>query len=308
MKLRLYNLSVISSFIAVAMISSCSTNKSNIQAQSSNSVATTPTVTAPDKGAGKISTMPIKQEIIQLDSVSVMKLNGNWTLRSINGHTLSADKGDSEDNRPFINFDARTGKFYANGGCNTINGDFRANQANKLDINLVLTTMMLCPDAKYEQEFKMGLANTASFRREQKDDENILTLLNSKGSVIMTLVRPQTDFLNGSWTVTAINGMKNENEKVRMVIDIPEGKVHGNAGCNIFNGAIFVDPDKGGSIQFQEIGITRMLCPDIETETAFLLALESVEFARQSANGDALLMNSKHQTVITLSPLNIKDK
>lgn len=257
-------------------------------------------------GSDKVSTMPVKVEVMRLDSVSVMQLNGMWTLRSINGVTLSVDKGDSEDNRPYINFDSRTGKFYANDGCNTINGNFRASQDKKLQLDLVLSTMMLCPDAKYEQQFKTGLANAVSFKRENVDNDNILTLYNDKGSVIMTLVRPETDFLNGSWKVVAINGKSVSSDKVNMVIDIPEEKVHGNAGCNIFNGKIFVDPDKKGSIQFQELIVTRMMCPDIETETAFLIALESVETAR-SVNGEAQLLDSKNNAVITLAPLKLNN-
>ena len=253
-----------------------------------------------------MSTMPIKKEIMKVDDVKLMQLNGLWTLRNINGITLDATKGDSEDNRPYINFDSRDGKFYANDGCNTINGNFTANQSGKLTIDIVLSTMMACPDAVYEQQFKMGLANTASFKRADTDDEFILRLYNAKNSLIMTLVRPKTDFLNGSWEVVSIDGKKINNPEVRMVIDIPELKVHGNSGCNTFNGSIFVDPDKNGTIQFENIGITRMMCPDIATETAFMVALESVVYARQVKN-EAQLLNEDKQVVITMKPLTLEE-
>lgn len=302
---------LIAGVVPALTLSSCSIFKSNKGTESSATVVSSQTGNNGVEDLKKnnndqiVSTLPIKKEIMRIDSISVMQLNGMWTLRTINNVTLRADKGDLEENRPYINFDSRTGKFYANDGCNTINGEFIATQSKKLKIDQTLTTMMMCPDAKYEQQFKLGLAATASFKTEQKNDENLLYLYDEKGHVIMELVRPMTDFLNGSWTVSSIDGKSIDNPNVKIVIDIPEEKVHGNSGCNIFNGKIFVDPDKDGSIQFQEIAMTRMLCPDMETETALMVALESVHFG--SKHGDeAQLMDSQHRVVITLKPLNLK--
>lgn len=303
---------------AAMMLNSCNTTKTNAITASKTTAASSNSSSTTTGGAKNqddklsrgnddiVRTLPIKVPVMRIDSVAVLKLDGMWTLRSINGVTLSAANGDRDENRPYINFDGRTGKFYANDGCNTINGDFSAQQNQSLSLNLLLSTMMMCPDARYEQQFKEGLANTTSFNVEQNDGENILSLYNEKKKLIMTLVRPMTDFLNGSWKVVAINGKYISNDGVKMVIDIPELKVHGNTGCNIFNGSIFVDPDKAGSIQFQQVGVTRMLCPDMETESAFLVALESVEFGARS-NGAAILYNSRHQEVLKLEPLKLQD-
>lgn len=289
-------------------VSSCSVFQKN----KSNSMTgnTEPTLEElVDRGPnGRVTTMPVKAQIMQLDSVSLMKVDGLWTLRSINAQTLSEENGDTDERRPYINFDSRDTKFYAYDGCNTINGSFTAQQGDKLTLNLLLTTMALCPDAPYEHEFKQGLENVASFKKTVKDNENLLQLYNSKGSLIMTLVRPATEFLNGSWTVSAIDGKPVGTNNVKMVIDIPELKVHGNTGCNVFNGAIFVDPDKNGCISFQEVAVTRAYCPEIETETAFLVALESVEYARRESNGTAQLLNAKHEPVIELTPLALDNR
>lgn len=293
------------SLACITLFSSCAMLKKNNTAGNATAQEQTVSTNIKDKAPDKVSTMPVKVPIMKLDSVAVMQLDGQWTLRSINGVNLSVENGDKEENRPYINFDSRSGKFYANDGCNTINGDFKASQDKKVEINCILSTMMLCPDARYDQQFKQGLQNTTSFKRETKDDENILSFYNQKGGLIMTLVRPKTDFLNGSWTVTEIDGRKLDNKGVKMVIDIPEMRVHGNTGCNIFNGQIFVDPDKDGSIQFQELAVTRMLCPDMETESAFLVALESVEFARQD-NGIVQLLNARRIPVLTLQQLDLQ--
>lgn len=289
---------------------SCSLFNKNKTASTSQTVET-PTETGDNTNIilkrdepGMSTTMPIKKEIMRIDTMMFARISGLWTLRSINGVTLSVEKGDSEENRPYINFDGRDGKFYANDGCNTINGDFRINQTGQISINCLLTTLMACPDAKYDQEFKLGLANAATCKIEEEVDEKILNLYNEKGTLIMTLVRPETDFLNGSWAVKTIDGKSVGSVEVKMVIDIPELKVHGNTGCNVFNGTIFVDPDKNGSVQFRDVAVTRMMCPDIATETAFLVALEAVEYGRK-VNGEAQLLNSAHQPVITMVPLKL---
>ena len=65
-----------------------------------------------------------------------------------------------------------------------------------------------------------------------------------------------------------------------MTINIPDMKIHGTTGCNIFNGALFIDPDKTDSMQFIDIVTTRMACPPGAHETEVLLALEGVETAK----------------------------
>lgn len=255
----------------------------------------------------KVTTLPVKGQkpIIMLDSLAFMKLNGLWTLRSIDGKILSAEKGDDESNRPFINFDGRTRKFYANDGCNTINGEYETKGSNGVIINPLLSTLMMCEFAPYQQQFKDALASTATYNISKEEGESLLKLYNEKGSELMILSQPTIEFLNGAWGVKSIDGKPVDNPDLKIVIDVPEEKVHGNTGCNIFNGSIFVDPDKAGSIQFQGMAVTRMLCPDMSTETAFLVALESVEFAKSNGQ-NALLLDSSGKEVLVLIPLNLQ--
>ena len=255
----------------------------------------------------KVTTLPVKGQkpIIMLDSLAFMKLNGLWTLRSIDGKILSAEKGDDESNRPFINFDGRTRKFYANDGCNTINGDYETKGSNGVIINPLLSTLMMCEFAPYQQQFKDALASTATYNISKEEGESLLKLYNEKGSELMILSQPTIEFLNGAWGVKSIDGKPVDNPDLKIVIDVPEEKVHGNTGCNIFNGSIFVDPDKAGSIQFQGMAVTRMLCPDMSTETSFLVALESVEFAKSNGQ-NALLLDSSGKEVLVLIPLKLQ--
>ncbi len=54
----------------------------------------------------------------------------------------------------------------------------------------------------------------------------------------------------------------------------PEGKVEGFAGCNQFFGTCKADQK---SIQFDRMASTKMMCPQMETEKAFLAALERAD-------------------------------
>lgn len=53
-----------------------------------------------------------------------------------------------------------------------------------------------------------------------------------------------------------------------------EGKVSGNAGCNNFFGTTEVS--NGGKITFSNIGSTKMMCDNMETETSFINTLSEV--------------------------------
>ena len=57
----------------------------------------------------------------------------------------------------------------------------------------------------------------------------------------MTLEKRMVDLLNGSWKVTTIDGKKITEENPTMVIDIPEAKLSGFAGCNRMFGGISLD-------------------------------------------------------------------
>ncbi|MFU7517913.1 META domain-containing protein, partial [Clostridium sp. HCS.1] len=70
---------------------------------------------------------------------------------------------------------------------------------------------------------------------------------------------------------------------------------------NVLNGNIIVNLDKGHGIEFQNLATTRMTCPDIATEQAFLLALEQVSTAMSGKNTDsASLCNASVSPVITM--------
>jgi heat shock protein HslJ len=67
---------------------------------------------------------------------------------------------------------------------------------------------------------------------------------------------------------------------------IAEGrKVQGSAGCNRMNGTYQLD---GQKLKFGPLATTRMACPDMQTETAFLKALKAT--TRYEVSGSSLTL------------------
>lgn len=235
---------------------------------------------------------------------------GTWHLRSINGYTLSADTDGDDGERPYLIFEDATGRFYGNDGCNTVNGSFTASEGDSLRFGEMLSTLRMCPDAKYAHEFLTALDQTRTCGISGDKAENILELRNEKGKVLMTLAKPAMEFLSGSWQVIRIDGHNVDSPDLKLVIDLPERRIHGNTGCNVLNGEIFIDPDKAGAIQFQQIAVTMAMCPDAKWETPLLVALESVETVSQP-EGNATtvdLLDTHGKSVLTLRPLPLNDR
>ncbi len=87
---------------------------------------------------------------------------------------------------------------------------------------------------------------------------------------------------------------------MKFVIDTAEGKLHGNTGCNIFNGKMELDMETPNSISFQAIGMTRKACPDQNYETRLIVALEDACRAKPISPERVVLLNSQGKAVIQL--------
>lgn len=222
------------------------------------------------------------------------KLNGEWTF-----YTLYGDKVTGEE-PAYINIVNSEGRFYGCNGCNIINGTIMSAEEGEIAFKNVLSTRKYCQDAPFEYKINIALDAVKGYKIQQHSHEYYLDLTDSRGHVIIVLRHHNMDFMNGAWHVTAINGVPNRIEGVNLVIDITEGHIHGNTGCNLLNGDVSVDPDRGNSIQFNNIGSTRMMCPDMSTETALLVALEEAETAYADGNDAASVYNAHGKQVLTL--------
>lgn len=269
--------------IIAAITASCGVTKNNT---GNKNKTTTTTVVTQKQNSSKISS----------DALA-----GEWTVYTVGGNKVTGET------RPYINFNMDDHRIYGSNGCNIINGNFELSGNSGLKIGNVISTMMACPDAPYERAINLALEAVQSFDITKKGHEYYLDLRDSRGSSLMTLRKHNMDFLNGTWEVTEINGKAYDNPDMQMVIDIQEQKLHGNTGCNIVNGSLMIDPDKSNSIQFQNLATTRMACPQeiMKGETAMLVALESVEYAKKGKTGTVIMLDKNDTPVMVLKKVEV---
>ena len=205
-------------------------------------------------------------------------VNGEWTIYSVRDNVVTGEE------RPYITFDLAARKFYGTNGCNIINGDLNLGEGTSISLDNIVATMKMCADAPFEYLINLAVSEVRSYGVRQEGSVTFLDLRDAEGKIVLVLRRHNMDFLNGAWKITDLNGeplvpVEGE-EQPTMTINIPDLKIHGTTGCNIFNGALFIDPDKTDSMQFIDIATTRRGCPPNAHETDLLLALEEVETAR----------------------------
>lgn len=232
------------------------------------------------------------------------RLEGEWNIDNVNGQKVTGEE------RPFITFDLSQARVYGNNGCNIINGNVVTGKGNKLQFTGMLSTQKYCANAPFEYIINTTLEQVRSYKISRYGHECYLDLFNDRGHLVMVLRKHNMDFLNGAWRVTAINGKPNSNEGIQFVFDLPEKKIHGNAGCNIVNGEISVEPDVTNSVQFSNMATTRMMCPDLATETAVLVALEETEKAFAKSDDTVTFVNHAGKPVLQLvriDPRSIQD-
>ena len=90
--------------------------------------------------------------------------------------------------------------------------------------------------------------------------------------------------ISGEWNVVSVEG-KEVTGNPYIGFDMENGRLYGNAGCNRIMGGVEIDSVNPGHIGLTNIGTTRMMCPDMETEQKVLEALNEVAGYKASATG-----------------------
>lgn len=90
--------------------------------------------------------------------------------------------------------------------------------------------------------------------------------------------------ISGEWNVVSVEG-KEVTGNPYIGFDMENGRLYGNAGCNRIMGGVEIDSVNPGHIGLTNIGATRMMCPDMETEQKVLEALNEVAGYKASATG-----------------------
>ena len=245
-----------------------------------------------------VSSQNTSEEVLfsKTDSLnSLACLSGEWFFDTVSGIEVTG-----EDNRPTIEFEEGTTRFYANNGCNFFNGHFRLTGLKSIEFNDVIATAAICDGPDWEPLIAV-MWDKVKYWDYSGNTEKKLIFKDADSRVVATLKRHALESLNGMWNVTEISGRSVPAESLVMVIDLREKHVHGNTGCNLFNGTIYQNPDYDGSVQFQDMKVSKMACDNVSTETAFLVALEEVERAVMSGDDSAVLTTADGEVVLRLA-------
>ncbi|MCM1032350.1 MAG: META domain-containing protein [Odoribacter sp.] len=229
------------------------------------------------------------------------RIAGQWNI--IEADNITIDR----DDMPYITFEPSTGKFYANDGCNTINGSYKIDGNDNITFYGVLSTMKLCPDVTFADAIGTALSGASPWKLKIQEiaGESFLSFLTTEGKQVMRVRRGSLDFLNGNWKVESIAGVEKLEVPADIFFDLAELKVHGNTGCNYFNGQIYLDHRAGNAIDFSNMGLTRMACPYSSQETAMMVALEQTASAIEGSPDQVMLLDSNGKELMTLSRLPI---
>lgn len=292
------------------LVSSCSVLSKKSSGVSGDSGTTekseTPTVAAspttstqkrPSSTKKQPSTTTKTPSSTKKNSSLMGQLNGEWIIVQAGKYSINQD-----EDMPYIYFDENDNKFYASNGCNILNGEFMINEQSELTFSNILSTMAICPDLDYPSSINNVIKEGSSHKVKLEKDEKgtIAYLTNSSGKKLLTMVKHNDELLNGEWEVVQIGNKKIGNQdRPNIFLDIPEKTVHGNTGCNYFNGVLHLDPNSPNSISFSQMAVTMRACPNQEVERLMLVALE--EAYSYSLSGNSLkLLDSSKKTVITL--------
>ncbi|MBD5213780.1 MAG: META domain-containing protein [Bacteroidales bacterium] len=223
-------------------------------------------------------------------------LNGEWMFDNAYGKVVPG-----EDDRPSIYFDAVKKRFYSYNGCNYINGDYVIDGSDRLRFDDLVSTQEYCADKPESAELSALIKQTRYFKLTTLRKEEYIELMNEQHRKIGTLHRHCLESLNGMWEVAEIRGQKiGRDVAPTIVIDLPEKRVHGHSGCNLFTGSIYQDPDKELSVQFQGMRVPKSKCSNIGIQTSLLVALEQVEQAHLDGDLRAVLCDEEGNPLVVL--------
>lgn len=110
--------------------------------------------------------------------------------------------------------------------------------------------------------------------------------------------------LEGKWNITEVNGeaISTQENTPFMEFNMAEKKIHGNAGCNIFNTSIETDANDISALKIAQGMSTMMACPDMETESKILQAMTTVRAVKAGTDANQmLLVDEAGKTVFVLS-------
>ncbi len=296
-------INIILSAAMLAMMASCGLNKNVVRADDydAETIVDLMNEESPTLTSQPSSRKPHDSSLRR--PVRSTPISGEWTIIKAGDMDIHLDEG-----MPYLIFSDEGDRFYASNGCNYLNGDYAYDPTNgEITFSNVVSTMADCPDIDFETRISVVLNEGVSVRTHitEKGRETYMTFSSNSGDKLMTLRRHNLEMLNGQWDVISIDGEDIDSNELNIFLDIPELKIHGNTGCNFFNGSIEIDPEQPSAVAFTQMGVTMRMCDNSELERKMLVALE--ETISYSHFGDTLeFKNQAGKTVLKLERADLK--
>lgn len=86
--------------------------------------------------------------ILKKDTIDIVEKY--WKLVELNGNPVETKEGQRE---AFLILKTEDTRVHGNGGCNTFNGSYEIQEANRIQFSKMATTLMACPEMETEQQF-----------------------------------------------------------------------------------------------------------------------------------------------------------
>lgn len=248
-----------------------------------------------DKKDKKVQNQPVfieyKEEEVDLPINNEMEqINGEWNVVEINESLVSPGAG----SRVYFNFDVLGKKVYGNTGTNALNATYTLKKDNKISFGDLLVTKNTGGYFQYiERDLLKALDEVTSVALVKVGDIEYMEMKNRHRNVVIKLRRQNLDFMNGPWLVKNINGEDVMDRDIKLVNDIDMLTVNITSGCNIINGVITVDPFKEFAIEYEDLKSSHHQCPNIDTETRLLIALEEAQFCHKRNDREVELLTTE---------------
>ncbi|MDE6448515.1 MAG: META domain-containing protein [Muribaculaceae bacterium] len=235
-------------------------------------------------------------------TATLSDIEGEWTIVNVNGQPLPIPDGGQ---RPFIGFDAHAGKIYGNSGCNKIMASLdRQAKPGSIRFEHIGSTLMACPDMDTEIKVIAALSEVRSYK---KDGKNGISLCDSSSQTVVSLVKrfyPMTlEELQGRWNVVSVYGLpipETVETTPFIIFNTKENIVGGNMGCNLIKGNLEINDEGRLAISIPPVAMTRMACPDMETENNIVSALSSAKTFGRLDNRQIALYSATGSEILVL--------
>lgn len=226
-------------------------------------------------------------------------LAGEWIICKVGNTEI-----EREENYPYIQFHPNDDAFYASNGCNVLNGVYTFGEGNILMFHNVLSTLRYCVDTPFDVEINAILRDESRvwYREEIIDGEPFLYFNDANGKQLMTLHKPGLNILNGFWRVVRLEDDDTSSDDLTLFIDIEGRRLHCNAGCNSYNGNIFVVPQSKRTLSITDLSPIKKdnPCPDVELQSKLLVALERAAGAEIVDSERVELIDSYGKSLVIL--------